>query len=332
MNKYDVYGIGNALVDLEYRIEIADLAALQIDKGLMTLVDAQQQLRIITYLGQRSAHRSCGGSAANSMIALSQCGGSGFYTCNVAADALGDFYLNDLVEHGVATHLSAEREGGDTGRCVVLVTPDTDRTMCTYLGVSSNLSPQLLVADALRSAHYFYMEGYLATDANARATCIAGKQIAAAAGVQTALSLSDPNIVRYCKSGLLEMIGDGVDLIFANADEAQEMAGTHDLQAAVTYLQSISREFVITRGAQGALVWDGANLNEMAAVTVTAVDTLGAGDMFAGAFLYGRCRAWSHQQAAGLAASAAAKVVSQFGPRLTIEQTQALLQNWLKQQ
>lgn len=330
MNKYDVYGIGNALVDMEYTVELADLAALDINKGVMTLVDEPQQLRIMEYLSKRAHHRSCGGSAANSMIALSQCGGSGFYSCKVASDELGDFYLNDLVANGVATKQSAQREAGSTGRCVVLVTPDTDRTMCTFLGVSSNLSSQELVADALCAARYFYMEGYLVTADNARNVCIRARRIAEAHGVKTALSLSDPNIVRYFKSGLLEMIGTGIDLIFANADEAQEMAGTTDMQATVAYLQTISHEFVITRGAQGALVWDGANLSEIEPVTVSAVDTLGAGDMFAGAFLYGRCRAWTHQQAARFAAAAAAQVVSQFGPRLSAEQTQAILQDCLK--
>lgn len=330
MDKYDVYGIGNALVDIEYSVELADLAALGIDKGVMTLVDEQQQLRYMEYLAARPFHRSGGGSAANSMLAVSQFGGSSFYSCKVAHDELGDFYLADLVAHGVSVDQRAAREAGNTGRCLVLVTPDTDRTMCTFLGVSSNLSQHELVNKSLSAAHYFYMEGYLAAADSARAACIAGRDLAAGSGVKTALSLSDPNIVRYCKSGLLDMIGAGVDLIFANADEAKAMADTTDLNAAVAYLQTVSREFVITRGAQGALVWDGQNMTETASVAVTAVDSVGAGDMFAGAFLYGRCRGWSHPQAAHLAAAAAAQVVSQFGPRLSAGQAQQILQNWQK--
>jgi sugar/nucleoside kinase (ribokinase family) len=325
MAKYDVYGIGNALVDMEYEVEVADLEALGIDKGVMTLVDEKCQLRMMDHLAAHPHQRSSGGSAANSMIAVRQFGGTSFYSCKVAGDDLGHFYMKDLLDGGVDTNHHTEKEPGHTGRCVVLVTPDSDRTLCTFLGISGGLSTQELVEDALRDSEYFYMEGYLVTSHTARRACVAGKRIAEAAGVRTALSLSDPNMVRFFKPGLLEMIGSGVDLLFANEDEAKGMADTADLEGAVAYLKTLSREFVITRGARGALVWDGETLVDIDPVQVEAVDTVGAGDMFAGAFLYGRCQGWDHRRAGALASAASARLVTSLGPRMAAAETRAIL-------
>jgi sugar/nucleoside kinase (ribokinase family) len=231
MAKYDVYGIGNALVDMEYAVEVADLETLGIDKGVMTLVDEECQLRMMDHLAAYPHQRSSGGSAANSMIAVRQFGGTSFYSCKVAEDELGHFYMKDLLDGGVDTNHHTEKEAGHTGRCVVLVTPDSDRTLCTFLGISGELSTKELVEDALRDSAYFYMEGYLVTSETARQACIAAKRVAEAAGVKTAISLSDPNMVRFFKAGLLEMIGSGVDLLFANEDEAKGVVGAADLDS-----------------------------------------------------------------------------------------------------
>lgn len=325
MAKYDVYGIGNALVDMEYEIEVADLETLGIDKGVMTLVDEQCQLRMMDHLAAHPHQRSSGGSAANSMIAVRQFGGTSFYSCKVAEDDLGHFYMKDLLDGGVDTNHHTEKEAGHTGRCVVLVTPDSDRTLCTFLGISGELSTKELVEDALRDSAYFYMEGYLVTSETARQACIAAKRVAEAAGVKTAISLSDPNMVRFFKVGLLEMIGSGVDLLFANEDEAKGVVGTADLDSAIDYLKTLSQEFVITRGSKGALVWDGQTLIDIDPVKVKAVDTVGAGDMFAGAFLYGRGQGWDHRRAGALASAASAKLVTSLGPRMSAAETQAVL-------
>ena len=140
MDHYHVYGIGNALVDMEYEVEHQDLEALGIDKGVMTLVDEAQQLAIMAHLADRPHERGSGGSAANSIIAVSQLGGCAFYSCKVANDHLGHFYLDDLIANGVATNRHGEREDGHTGRCVHLVPPDPDRTMLTFLGTSGEVT------------------------------------------------------------------------------------------------------------------------------------------------------------------------------------------------
>ncbi len=328
MAKYDVYGIGNALVDMEYEVEVADLAALWIDKGVMTLVDEDHQVRMMAHLAAHPHQRSSGGSAANSMIAVSQFGGTSFYSCKVAGDDLGHFYMKDLLDGGVDTNHHTEKEPGHTGRCVVLVTPDSDRTLCTFLGISGELSAKELVEEALLDSKYFYMEGYLVTSETARQACIAAKRLAEAAGVKTAISLSDPNMVRYFKAGLLEMIGSGVDLLFANEDEARDVAGAADLSGTVDYLKTLSKEFVITRGSKGALVWDGQTLIDIDPVRVEAVDTVGAVDMFSGAFLYCRVRGWDHRRAGALASTASAELVTRLGPRMAAAETRTILQSF----
>jgi sugar/nucleoside kinase (ribokinase family) len=325
MHKYHVYGIGNALVDMEYEVEDSDLVALRIDKGVMTLVDEAHQLEIMEHLEAHHHEKGSGGSAANSVIAVSQFGGQGFYSCKVANDLLGHFYLDDLIANGVDTNRHGNKEDGHTGRCVVLVTPDTDRTMVTHLGISGGFSEKELVPDAIRSSAYYYMEGYLVTSDTARAAAVKGREIAQAAGAKTAISLSDPNMVTHFKDGLMEMIGTGVDLVFANEAEAKGMAGADDLSAAIELLKRVSKEFAITLGPKGALVYDGRELLEIDPVRVEAVDTVGAGDMFAGAFLYGITQGWDHRRAGNLAAAGSAKLVSSLGPRIRAEESQEVL-------
>ena len=327
MSTYDIYALGNALVDMEYEVSADDLKRLGIDKGVMTLVDEAHQLRIMEHLREHHHQRGSGGSAANSVIALSQLGGRGYYACKVADDELGHFYMKDLRDGGVATIDGTYLDKGDTGRCVVLVTPDSDRTMCTYLGISGNLSVHEVEAHALQASKWFYTEGYLVTSDTARGAAIEARKAAEHAGVKTALSLSDPNMVKFFKDGLMEMIGDGVDLIFANEEEAMGMAESTDLNEAAAYLKTISKEFAITRGPKGALVFDGQELIEIDPVKVKPVDTVGAGDMFAGAFLYGLTQGWSHKRAGDLASATSAKLVTSLGPRLPKEETQAILKS-----
>jgi len=329
MSTYDVYALGNALVDMEYEISPGDLQHLNIDKGVMTLVDEAHQLRIMDHLRTHHHQRGSGGSAANSVIALSQLGGRGYYACKVADDELGHFYMKDLREGGVDTLDGGFLDKGDTGRCVVLVTPDSDRTMCTYLGISGNLSVHEVEVRSLQAAKWFYTEGYLVTSDTARVAAIEARRAAEHGGVRTALSLSDPNMVKFFKAGLKEMIGDGVDLIFANEDEAMGMAETDDLSQAADYLKTLCKEFAITRGPKGALVFDGQRMIDIDPVPVTPVDTVGAGDMFAGAFLYGLTQGWDHQRAGSLAAAASAKLVTSLGPRLSKEDTQAILKSFV---
>ncbi len=323
---YDVYGMGNALLDIEFKVTPDLLENLGIDKGVMTLIESDRQQQLINELKSYMGNKSGGGSAANTMFAISQFGGKCFYSCKVANDEMGDSYVQDLVDAGIDTNLqNQERDSGITGQCLVFVTPDADRTMNTHLGISAQFSEKELNESAIAASEYLYIEGYLVTDPTSKAAAIKGRKIAQDAGKKVALSLSDLNMAKYFKEGFLEMIGDGIDLIFANQDEALTMAETDDLAKACDYLKTLSKGFVITRGPKGALVYDGNSLIEVEPQPVKAVDTVGAGDMFAGAFLYGLTNGMSHADAGKLASAASARLVTSYGPRLEPQEAKEVL-------
>ncbi len=326
MKQYDVYGLGNALLDMEYEVTSELLQELEIDKGVMTLIDDARQAELVARLGPASKQGS-GGSAANTIVAIAQFGGRAYYSCKVASDPAGTAYLQDLVACGVATNLQAqERDGGTTGKCLVLVTPDADRTMNTYLGITSQFGPRELVPEAIQDASHLYIEGYLVVGDDSKAAAIKARQIAREAGAKVALSLSDLNMAKFFKPGFLEIIGEGIDFIFANESEALTMAATEDLTAAIAYLKTLSSGFAITLGARGSLIFDGETLHEIAPVAVDAVDTVGAGDMYAGAFLYGITNGMAVPQAGQLASRAAARLVTELGARLDASVAKSLLE------
>lgn len=327
MNTYHVYGLGAALVDTEIEVSDQDLLDLKVDKGLMTLADSERQQQLLSQLKGHlvAAKRASGGSAANTIIAASYFGANTFYSCKVAADENGDFYLKDLENAGVQYHRTLSREEGDTGKCLVMVTPDAERTMVTYLGISETLSSVELHPEAIASAAYLYLEGYLVTSESGRAAAIEAARIARASNTRVAISLSDPGMVQFFRDGLLEMIGERVDLLFCNRDEALGFTGADTIEEAAERLKQYTDCFAITLGADGALVFDGANSITVPSSAVTAIDTNGAGDMFAGAFIYAITQGQSFEKAATLANRAAGKVVTQFGPRLEAEQHQEIL-------
>lgn len=323
--KYDVYAIGNALVDMEFEVNDSFFTSHKIDKGLMTLVDEDRQNYLLNALGSGTKKRQCGGSAANTIIAVSQFGAKGFYSCKVAADDTGDFYLNDLVESGVDTNLkSQKRENGTTGKCLVLITPDAERTMNTFLGITGSLSKSEVEAEAIKNSKYLYMEGYLVASPTGKAAAVHARDVARAAGVKTALTFSDVNMVKFFKDGLVEMIGPGLDLLFCNESEALAYVGTTSLVEAREALKKVAKNFVITMGENGAMIWDGVTFIDIEPYKVKAIDSNGAGDMYAGAFLYAVSQGHTCASAGKLASMAASRVVSQFGPRLKAQDSQEI--------
>ncbi|MDH3879686.1 MAG: adenosine kinase, partial [Desulfobacterales bacterium] len=312
MKKYMAYGIGAALVDTEIKVQDAELTQMNVEKGLMTLVDEARQRELLGHLEGHlvKASHASGGSAGNSMIASAQFGGPTFMSCKVADDADGDIYVADLEAAGVDHCLNGARASGTTGKCLVLITPDAERSMNTFLGISETLSIEQLDAEAIAASEYLYIEGYLVTSPTGRAAAIKAREIAEAAGVKTSLSFSDPGMVEFFRDGMAEIIGDRVDLVFCNEAEAMGWAQSDNLDETVEKLQQIAGSFVITRGAQGALTFDGAELAEIPPHRVQAVDTNGAGDMFAGAFLYAITRGESFPTAGRFASLAAGNIVA----------------------
>ena len=315
MTKYDVYALGNALLDIEFEVSPEMLEKLGIEKGVMTLLDRDAQDKIVSNLGKYDQKRTCGGSAANTMIAVSQFGGKAFYSCKVADDEPGKFYTQDLLDCGVSTNLDTQvAASGVTGKCLVFVTPDADRTMNTFLGISGDFSDAELVPEAIADAEYTYIEGYLVSGENSKQAAIKAREIARQAGRKVAFTLADLNMVKFFKSGLLEIIGDGVDFLFANESEALLMAETEDFDTAVEYLKTLAQGFAITRGAAGSVIFDGEKLIAIEPFPVKAIDTVGAGDMYAGAFLYGITNGMSYEEA-GRLASTNSRASDIFSPR-----------------
>jgi sugar/nucleoside kinase (ribokinase family) len=332
MTKYKAYGIGAALVDTEIKVDDRDLKAMQVEKGLMTLVDESRQQELLSHLEGHlvKANHASGGSAGNSMIATAQFGGPTFMSCKVASDSDGDIYIADLEAAGVDHCLNGEREAGTTGKCLVLITPDAERSMNTYLGISETLSAHQIDAEAIAASEYLYLEGYLVTSPTARAAAVKAREIAEAAGVKTSLSFSDPGMVEFFRDGIAEIIGDRLDLVFCNRDEALGFAQSDDIDEAVEALKKVANAFVITLGAEGALTFDGEELASIPPHKVEAVDTNVAGDMFAGAFLYAITRGEDFPTAGRFASLCAGKVVSKFGPRLPAEDHDALKAEFFK--
>jgi sugar/nucleoside kinase (ribokinase family) len=295
----------------------------------MTLIDEQRQHGLVAQLGDSHESMACGGSAANSIIALAQMGANTHFDGRVSGDETGQIFARDLHDSGVHSSLDSKiLPPGVTGKCLVFVTPDADRTMNTFLGVSGELDSSDIDIEAIKASNAVYIEGYLASADNTRDTAIEVRRIAEKQDILTCLTLSDPNMVKFFRDSMEAMIGGGVDLLFANEDEAMELAASDNLADAVSLFKKLAGKFAITRGSQGALLFDGISEIEIKPRPVEAIDTLGAGDMFAGAMLYGLSQGMNFQRAGDLASLASAKIVTQFGPRLRAEQTQELLSSF----
>ena len=318
MTQYSVYAIGAALVDTEIQVNDSDLDTMAVEKGLMTLVDQERQAELMGHLQGHlvGANHASGGSAGNSMIATALFGAPTFMSCKVADDADGDIYLADLESSGVAHSLTNRRGSGTTGKCLVLITPDAERSMNTYLGVSETLSVAEVDDQAIAASDWVYLEGYLVTSPTGHEAALHTRKVAEANNVKTAISFSDPGMVMYFRDNMEQLVGDGVDLVFCNEAEALEWGSTDNLETALDAIKKVAKSFVVTLGAKGAIAFDGSTSYQVDAHTVEALNTNGAGDMFAGAFLYAVTAGRDFRWAAELANESAARVVGQFGPRL----------------
>ncbi len=324
MKKYDVYGLGNALVDMEFPIKDQFLQAEQMPKGQMSLISEERQKELLQKLGQPSK-RSSGGSAGNTVVGLAQLGGRSFYSCLVADDELGRFFVDDLKAYGVDSTMEHERPTGTTGVCFVLTTPDTERTMNTHLGITQNLSAEQLDPQALSDSEYLFIEGYTACNEASKQAAITSYQLAQQKGVKVALTFSDPAVVENFRSNFLDILGERpIDVLFCNEEEAKLMGQTKNWTAAVPLLKKHAQTLVLTRGGQGSVIFTADQEYEIAASETQAVDANGAGDAYAGAFLYGLTQNLGWERTGKLASYFAAQVVSKFGPRLELDQVNSI--------
>lgn len=326
MATVDLFAIGNALIDQEFKVSDEFLAEQNLQKGTMQLTDGETQAQLFQNLQNSQVYKgqASGGSAANTTVAFSALGGSAFYGCRVGNDELGSVYLDGLNDASILTSKKSISEGV-TGTCMVLVSPDSERTMHTYLGITAELTDSQIDFESLKTAKWLYIEGYLSTSDSARVAVQQARQIAKDNQVKIALTLSDPAMVQYARTGLEELLDDGVDLLFCNEQEALMYTQTETIEAALAALKSLAKTVVITLGAEGALVATAEEHIQVAGRKVTAVDTNGAGDAFSGAFLYALNAGKDLQTAAELAILISSQMVAQFGPRLAVADYPKLL-------
>lgn len=313
--RYNLYGIGNALVDVQYQVDDAYLSRMNVEKGLMTLVDESRQRELDQGIEGEPLKRSSGGSAANTMIMVCGLGGTSFYGCKVGTDEAGSFYLDDLSKAGVESNPENSGEGV-TGTCLVLITPDGERSMNTFLGITSTFGPEQVDPKVIRESDVVYIEGYLLSSESGMEASLYAQKEAKEAGAKVSLTLSDAFIVETFRDRLEAVLKGGVDLLFANDGEAKIYTGRDSVSTACSVLGKVVGDYVVTCGGEGAIVSDMGNVRQVGGFDVDVVDTNGAGDAFAGAFLYGMTNGYSNAESAKLANYAGAQVVSQLGPRL----------------
>lgn len=310
----DVVGIGNAIVDVIASADDAFLERHGMPKGAMTLIDEARAELIYEAMG--STVITSGGSAGNTMAGIASLGGAAGYLGLVRDDDLGHAYRHDITAIGVRFPTPAATQGPTTARCLILVTPDSQRTMNTFLGASVNFGPNDVDASMVRSAAVTYLEGYLYDQDLAKQAFHEAAQIAHDAGRKVALSLSDAFCVHRHRQAFLQLVEHHVDVLFANEGEILALFETDDLQTAVRELRGMTEIAAVTRSAAGSvIVASGETVEVNAAPVARVVDTTGAGDLYAAGFLYGLTHGAALWECGRYASIAAAEVIGHFGAR-----------------
>ena len=313
--RYDVVGLGNAIVDVIARAEEDFLVGHGMHKGGMALIDEARAEAIYAQMGP--AVEISGGSAANTIAGVASYGARAAFVGKVKDDGLGRVFAHDIRAAGVAFTTPSAAAGPSTGRCYILVTPDGERTMNTYLGAAQHLAPADVDAEVIAASAITYLEGYLWDPHNAKAAFRRAAALAHGAGRRVALSLSDAFCVDRWRDEFRALVRGGtVDVLFANEAELKSLYQTADFASAAAALRREARLAVVTRGENGCMVVSPSGLEPVSAFPVErVVDTTGAGDLFAAGFLVGLARGRDHATAARLGALAAAEVIGHLGAR-----------------
>ena len=311
---YDVYGVGNALVDIQAQITDETLKRLRFPKGIMNLVDEETQKRVLAELDGVPITRSAGASAANTLMGVADFGGTAAYAAKVGHDELGEFFLEDMRKMGVA--IEVPQTEGQTGSCVILITQDAQRTMLTNLGVSSTLGPDDISEEEIRKAKYVYVEGYLFYGTDTKAAALKTIELAKANNVKVAFTVSDPLLIENFRDEFWELIEGPIDLLFCNLEEARSLTGMQDPVECAHEIHRHAENVALTFGPNGSLLMHQGEVIPIEAVSVDPLDTTGAGDMYAAGVLYGITNGMTWKQAGHLASQAAGRIVTQLGARL----------------
>ena len=325
-NKYDVLAIGNAIVDILTHVDADFLESENLIKGSMALIDEERSNDLYKKLGQ--CVECSGGSAGNTIAGLASMGSRAAYMGKLKKDQFGAIFKHDIKSLGINFETNPAEDGPATAHCLVLVTPDAERTMCTYLGACVNLSEDDIDEEIVRSSDIIYLEGYLWDPEPAKTAFRKAISIAHAAGNKVAFSLSDPFCVSRHREDFLSLAKDGIDILFANEDEIKMLYGTDDLNEAALLAQKDCDMVAITCGAKGCIV---TNKNEIGHVQgrniENLVDTTGAGDLFAAGFLHGVISNKTIGQCGALGNLVAGEVITHMGARPDIDLKEFIAKN-----
>ena len=313
--RLEVLTIGNAIVDVIANADDAFLAEQGLDKASMRLIDEAEAVRLYGLMGP--GREISGGSAGNTAAGLAALGIRTGFIGQVASDELGDIYKHDIESQGIDFLVTPRGDVGATARCLILVTPDAQRTMNTFLGAAQKLSREAFDIEAVADAAIVYLEGYLWDPEVPRAAMEAAIEIARGAGRKVAFTLSDSFCISRHRADFLRLIDEGkIDILFANEAEIGEMAGTSDFEAAVATFAEKVPTLVVTRSEKGAIAIRGGERVDVPAEPIERlVDTTGAGDLFASGFLAGVARGLDLETSLRLGAIAAAEVIQHYGAR-----------------
>jgi len=315
IKKYQVVGIGNAIVDVLAHCQDSFLTENGISKGIMQLIDMERAVDLYNRIGP--AKEISGGSAANSIAAAAQLGGRVAYVGKVRDDQLGGIFAHDLRAQGAVyeTALADADSPDETGRCIVLVTPDGERTLNTYLGSSEGLGPDDIDDAMMAQTDWVFLEGYRFDGAQSHAAFARAIAATKGAGGQVSITLSDPFCIDRHRAAFAKMLRDDVDLLFANRAEIMSMYNTDDFDAAIAAAATQVRIVACTDSENGAYIVTGADRWHVPAIPTDVVDATGAGDLFAGAFLWGLTNGYELETCGRMACVAASEVISHIGAR-----------------
>jgi len=319
----DLVGIGNAIVDVLSKTGDDFLQENKIHKGTMTLIEAEQAEALYSKMGP--GMEISGGSAANTVAAFAAMSGNAGYIGKVANDQLGNVFRHDIQAAGVTFDTLALQDGPPTARCLILITPDAQRTMCTFLGACVWIAPSDLNEEMIKNAAVTYLEGYLFDRDRAKQTFRKASELSRGAGKKVSLTLSDPFCVQRHRFEFLDLVTKGVDILFANEQEILTLFDTSKIEEAMVRARESCPLTIITRSAQGSVIVTDKEVIEVAAEPVPqVVDTTGAGDMYAAGFLYGFTRGKPLAECGRIGSIAAAEIISHVGARPQTDMKQLL--------
>ena len=330
MKKFQVVGIGNAMVDVLARAEDSFLAEAGIGKGIMQLIDMERAVELYGKIGP--AREVSGGSAANTIAGIAHLGGRTAYVGKVKDDQLGAIFAHDLRAQGAVyeTAFAPKDAVDETGRCLIIVTPDGERSMNTYLGVTEFLTSDDIDVDQMAEAEWIYLEGYRFDGPESHAAFAKAIAACKAAGGRVSLTLSDPFCVSRHRNAFREMIKADVDLLFCNRAEMLSMYETDDFDAAMTEAAAEIAIVACTDSANGAYILSGGETWHVPAIPTDIVDATGAGDLFAGAFLWALTHGYALEDCGHIGNIAAAEVISHIGARPEADLTALIAQARLR--